>query len=130
MCVTHLDSYQGSAGFEAPFVPYTDVGPFFSPLYLFLSSCELVRDSYDVVHRSHGQLLGSHSTLTLSSLSVCRSLPFYHLFVSYLLNRGAIRREGDAGESWGCPELYRGCCSHCRGHIKCVHFHPTYGFGL
>lgn len=52
------------------------------------------------------------------------------LFRSHLINRGAIRREGDVGESWGCPEPHSGRGSHCCGDIKRVHFHPTYGFGL
>lgn len=43
---THLDSYQGSAGFEALFIPCMDVGPLSSLLCLFLSSCEFVSDSY------------------------------------------------------------------------------------
>lgn len=51
-------------------------------------------------------------------------------FLSYLFNRGAIRGEGDTGESWGRPEPHGGSGSHCRGDSKRVHFHPTYGFGL
>lgn len=62
------------------------------------------------------------------------SLPFYHLSLSLcdscLFNRGAIRREGDTGESWGHPESHSGCGTHCPGDSKRVHFHPTHGFGL
>ncbi len=132
ICALDLDSYQGSAGFEAPFIPFTDVGSLSSLLCLFLSiRCVLVSDSYGVVDwMCTGEPFGSHSTLTLFSLSFSPSLPFYHISLSYLLNRGALRRKGDTGESRGRPEPHSGCCSHRRGDSKRMHFHPTYGFGL
>lgn len=76
-----LCSYQGSADFEALFIPRMDVGPSSSLLYLFLSThCVLVRDSYGVVDWMFtGEPFGSHSTLTSFSFSFCTSLPFYHL---------------------------------------------------
>ena len=52
-------------------MPYMDVGPLSSLLYLFLCSCSvLVRDSYGVVDWMFtGEPFGSHSTHTLFSLS-------------------------------------------------------------
>lgn len=98
-----LGSYQGSAGFEAPFIPCMDVGPLSSLLYLFLSTlCVLVSDSYGVVDwMCTGEPFGSHSTLTLFSLSFCPSLPFYHLSLSLISStevrseeRGILERAG------------------------------------
>lgn len=62
--ITHLDSYQGSAGFQAPFIPCLDVGPLSSLLYLFLASRVLVRDSCAVVLCALGELSRSHSSVT------------------------------------------------------------------
>lgn len=126
----HLDSYQGSAGFKAPFTPCMDVEPLSSLLYLFLSTHRvLVMDSCGVDWMFTGEPFGSHA-IPLFSLSLCPPLPFYHISLSYLFNRGAIRREGHTGESWSRAEPHSGCGSYCCGDSKRVHFHPTYGFGL
>lgn len=45
-----LDGYQGSAGFEVPFIPCMGMEPLSSLLYLFLTTlCVLVSDSCGVV---------------------------------------------------------------------------------
>lgn len=91
-----------------------------------ISSCVLVRGSWDIVDWIWNNHWGSMNSYFISSLF----LPLYHLPLSHLLYRGAIRGEGNTGESWCRPQPHSGCGSHRRGDGKRMHFHPTHGFGL
>lgn len=89
-----LDSYQGSAGFEAPFTPCMDVRPLSSLLYLFLSPCcVLVSDSHSVVDwMFSGEPFGTHSALALSLSLSPFLLPFFIISL-FLISSTEVRSE-------------------------------------
>lgn len=77
-----------------------------------------------------GEPFGSHSALTLFPF-FCQPLAFIIvLSVSYLLDRGAVGRKEDTGESWSGPEPHSGGGSYSGSDSKRVHIHSTYGLGL
>lgn len=71
-----------------------------------------------------------HSTLTSHSHSLCLSLVIYHLCLSDLLDRSAVRREEHTREGRERPKHNSGVVSYHYGARKRVHFLLTYGLRL
>lgn len=108
--VLDLETYQGSAGSEAPFIPMYGCEAHVFPL-VSISVHSLCRAWWNLWYC----WLHVHwRTLTLFS-HILLGPPFCHLCLSSL-NRSAIRREGDSGESRCRPEPHDGGGSHCCGH--------------
>lgn len=138
--ITHLDSYQGSAGFRAPLSALFGRGALVLPLVSISGLLQRrSRSPLFFLVRSESSPEASHPLLHFLPVSTSPCLcacvcvfVFNHLplCLTRVINRGAIRGEGHAGESWGRSELHSGCGSHCCGHIKRVHFYPAHGHGL
>lgn len=125
-----LESYQSSAGLKASFSKEALVVFFFLLSVFVCTPLNACGDAVDWMFV--WEHFGSYATLTVVlciSFLLVISVLFWVFFLR-LLYRGAIRGEGDPGESRGCPESHSGCGSNCCGDSKRVHLYPSYGAGL